>query len=396
MSDTDGMKKYSFQMTQKETIEFTVRMVAEEMGRVWFKWLLLLGICILECILVPGVGLVVVLFLLAVVALYLGRNYALVRGKVYGRPRDMWVEDGMLKLDTEGEHNEISCASVSVIRTTAHLLLLGYCQAPGRIGWYPIPLRIFAHSEEKDGFLEAIRDSGGRVPEEAGGFTDCGKTEEFFHFSFRIERENWIEALSEATEIIRAGTFGKQKKNWLVWVVCTTALAAVQVLLALCFPGAALICMTAAFILSIVALAVAGGFKGHPGRRIRAQIARGNMQNHIYGDWQIWITETGVRQDVPNQGNVVLPWGNLRCLVETDGGLYLFKQDERQFLVIPKTCLEGVGQVQKIKELCREKGMAVMAGKKMRYAPGWLFPLLRVLVIAGYVAAGIWFVMGDV
>ncbi|MDE5951722.1 MAG: hypothetical protein K2H12_09105, partial [Acetatifactor sp.] len=84
---------------------------------------------------------------------------------------------------------------------------------------------------------------------------------------------------------------------------------------------------------------------------------------------------------------VIMPWESLLCVVETDAELLFYQKDKKHFGVLPKAGMESREQIECLKGLCREKHVEVLVGKRKKYVPGWLFPLLIAIVMVGYVAA---------
>ncbi len=131
------MKKYSFNMTKKEIMEFSVRIMLEQMRLQLVAWLGMLAICVLETLVVNWFGLFFVVFFIGLIVLMVCRNYSWVNKNLNGKTRIMWVEGGLLKVDGD-VYGEISCASIQVIRKTKNLLMLGTYQAKKRLAWYPM------------------------------------------------------------------------------------------------------------------------------------------------------------------------------------------------------------------------------------------------------------------
>lgn len=153
------MKKYSFQLTREEVREFCLKAIWEQMLIHRSKCLLLLALLALIYVLgswTMTLGIVIV-FLLAFVV-FIVWNIFVMNERLCGKTRTLGVEEGMLKQVTEGElFSEIPCSSVTEVRTTRHLLMLGLRQAPKVIAWYFIPLRVFADEGERDRFVESVR-----------------------------------------------------------------------------------------------------------------------------------------------------------------------------------------------------------------------------------------------
>lgn len=145
------MRKYTFQMTKEEVRELWSRVIWEQLRVRRFRWLLFLVILAVECILLSWPGaLTVVALLLGIYMAFIVRGYFTIKGQLCEKTRTMWIEDGMLKGNVEGEmYNEISCSYITEIRMTRHVLMLGFCEAAKTIRWYSIPLRVFADERER-------------------------------------------------------------------------------------------------------------------------------------------------------------------------------------------------------------------------------------------------------
>ena len=396
------MKKYSFQMTKGEVRELYIRAMWEHLCLHRFKWLLLPAILILECIFVSwAVALSTgILFLLIFVPIAMWSNFRM-KKQLCGKTRTMEVEAGILKPGVEGElYCEIPCSNITEFRMTRHLLMLGLRQASKVIMWYPVPLRVFADEQERDSFFEAVRNPQTTVSDmgEQGetsaidsGIQAAEKSEqEYFRISFQVGEEEWVRMTATATEIIRAGFLGEQK-NHFVGII----LAAVFSVLSC---GAALLFHSTAFVFHVISLfgiliffSLLRNLLENPERNIRTQLRKGMVQNNVLGVWEISVTDMGIRQSVSEKNSALIPWESLLCAVEMDDVLYFYQKDKRHFCAIQKNGPENREQIESLKGLCREKHVQILAGKRKKYAPNWLFPLLTFVVTAGY----LWLVYGD-
>ena len=85
-------------MTKEEVWDFCLRAVWEQQLLNRSKWLLILVVVALECIIVPWeVPLVMVLLLLGILVALIAKNYFAMKEQLCGKTRTLWVEDGMLK-----------------------------------------------------------------------------------------------------------------------------------------------------------------------------------------------------------------------------------------------------------------------------------------------------------
>lgn len=409
------MKKYTFQMTEEEIREFCIRAVWEQQLLNRSRWLLILALVALEFFIVPWeVPLVMILLLLAIVAAITLRYHFVMKGRMGVKMRSLWVENGMLKLDVEGEWcGDISCGDINVVKRTRHLYMLGCRRASKAILWYPIPLRVFENEQEGERFVESLKSpqtqSGGETTASSAGESEGSAGafgtqpagdymasspdqtgQEYLHLSFQVTKEEWIRMMAGATEIIQAGTLGGQKNRELICAV----LGAVCILFS-CWTagrfslyGGTIVSMVS-FVGAIIFLTLLRSLLEKPEKKIRTQIRKGTVRNDAWGNWEIAVTELGVGQSLSGKSGVMMPWESLDCMVETDTDLFFYQKDKRQFLMFPKSCMEGGEQLESLKGLCREKQLEILAGKRKKYAPNWLFPILTAIVMAGYIVANV-------
>lgn len=398
------MKKYSFQMTKEEVTEFCLRAIWEQMLLHRAKGLLLLAILALEYVLVSWIaalGIVIVVLLALVV--FIARNNFVMKKELCGKTRTIGVEDGMLKQVTEGVlYSEIPCSSITEVRITRHLLMLGLHQAPKVIAWYLIPLRVFADEQERDWFVESVRNSQVQAGERAAG-SDMGELgeasvtgsgaqaaekseQEYFRLSFQVGEEEWVRMLAAATENVPAGTL-REHKGRPVRIALAAVFSALLCGVAWVFPSAAKLFYVMSLMGTIISLLLLRNLMENPKKRIRTQIRKGIAQSNNWGIWNTSVTEMGIRQSVSGKNSVIIPWESLLYMVETDTDLLFYQKDKRHFSVFPKAAMESREQMESLKELCREKHVEVLAGKRKKYVPNWLFSLLIAVVLVGYVAA---------
>lgn len=76
-----------------------------------------------------------------------------------GKQWTVWIEDGRLKAFRDADYSEISCESMELVRITRRLLMLGYMLPDKRSAWIILPLRVFAHDQEREEFLEQLRNT---------------------------------------------------------------------------------------------------------------------------------------------------------------------------------------------------------------------------------------------
>lgn len=386
----ENVKQYRFQLTKKETFEFCVRAIWEHQRLQVRKWILIAALCVLETLLVRWVGAFLVLALLALVVLAAWRNYFLMKKDLHEKMRTMWVENGMLKVETD-VYGEIPCSSVEVIRETKRLLMLGHFQGKKRLAWYPMPRRVFGSRQEKDAFLSAIQE-GKSV--RTGEAVLAEKAENaLFYFRFYMDEEKWTDVLAGATKVIRSGTFGNEKGRTVFLIVYGVMLAVLAGSFFILDGNRVILILL--FLLVMILLALLRDWMGDPEKKTKRQIKSGLLQNDVCGEWETIIFETGVTQAGTQTGRSQLPWEALSWLVETRDAFYLFQEDKKHFMMIPFECLESYEQAEALKRLCAQKGLNVIAAKEKKYAPGWFFILLFVAVIIGYLGAMIGLAIRD-
>lgn len=399
------MKKYSFQMTKEEVRELCLRAIWEWLRRQRSKWLLLSAVLALECIFVSWtMALTMVILLLLIFAVFTVWNNFVMIKRLCGKTRIMEVEAGILKPGIEGElYGEIPCSSITEIRMTRHLLMLGLHKASKVIAWYPIPLRVFADGQERDGFLESVRNPQVQAWEKTAvsdmgehgetsvidfGVQAAEKSEqEYFRLSFQVGEEEWARIMATAAEIIQAGTLGKQK-NRLVWIILAAVFSVLLCGVTWFLPGATGIIQGASLTGTFFFLILLGSLVQNPERTIRAHIRKGTAQNDVLGLWEISVTEMGIRQCISGKNSAMIPWESLLCVVETDNELFFYQKDKRHYSALLKEGLESREQIENLKGLCREKHLEVLAGKRKKYVPKWLFTLLLAVVMVGYLVFG--------
>lgn len=385
-----GELKYTFQFTEKELREFSFRAVADIYRRRPYLWLTLFILCAAEFFILPVFSIVLLLFFLSAAALDVVRTCRLLKKEHLLEKRIMWVEDGMLKCSAFG-YSEIPCSRITVIRKAGNILMLGYPQAKRRLAWYPMPLRVFENGQELEAFLDRIRnpanyapfpDSSGREAREAAPgqkAADSGKQPGAFRFSFFMEPEKWIWIYKEALGVIDGGTLGFPRSRMLV----TGIYAVFFVVGTLCwylltddrsawFP-------VILFVLLFSAVAVK--WKGNPEQSIRRRLRAGDVQNDIYGPWEVELMEDGIIERSGAGSKSFLPWEKFGWVVETEYLFFLFQKNRTQFLPIPKENMVSAKQAADMCGLCGRKGLVYTPGKRAKYWPGWALGIVFGILI---------------
>ncbi|MDE6749250.1 MAG: hypothetical protein K2K21_09355, partial [Lachnospiraceae bacterium] len=171
------MKKYSFSMTKKEIMKFSVRVALAEMCSLFAIVLIAMAIVlafrilfsfslnpviefaewVMEVLAIPWLGIILVAFILGLIIAVLYQSYALNKKNLYGKTRTMWLEDELLKVNDGDVYREIPFHNISVIINNKKLITIGVYQAEKRLSWYSIPLRVFSDRQEIFEFLNMIR-----------------------------------------------------------------------------------------------------------------------------------------------------------------------------------------------------------------------------------------------
>lgn len=379
------MKKYSFCLTKQENLEFCLKSFWEQQRLRSYSWLPVLIIVVLECIWFWQYGLILLAFLVLVVAALLGYNYNALKKNLCEKMRCMWVEDGMLKVESE-VYGEVPLSTITRIRLTRHLLLLGYYQAKRQPVWYPMPLRVFADQQEREDFLASIRNPV-RHPKTEADVAPGWEETQYLHLSFEMDEEKWAGILTDVTGVIRAGTLLEKGDKKPVFGIVSAAILVLAGVLGWLFPDMGRVLLAVCLIVLLVWLFLCKNRKVDPEKKIRRQLRRGLLQNDVCGEWQVMLTRDDVRVKRPGENRTVLPAGTLHSLVETKGGFYFFQKDKRHFLPVLRMCPESDGREETLRQWCADRRIPVIPGKRMKYMPGWIFYALLVLVIAGYLAA---------
>lgn len=341
------MKKYSFQMTKEEVRDFCLRALWEQILLMRFKWLLVPAVLAASCIFLSWtVALATGILLLLIFVLIPMWNNRVMEKQLCGKTRTIEVEAGMLKSGKEGElYHEVPCSSITEVRMTCHLLMLGFHQASKVIAWYPIPLRVFADEQERDSFLESVRNPHTAVSDmgeygetsviDFGGQAAEKSEQEYFRLTFQVGEEEWVKMMATATEIIQAGTLG-ERKNCLVWIVLAAVFSVLSCGAARFFPSAAEIIHFMSIIGIFFFFSLLRNLLVNPERKIRTLLRKGKVQNNVLGAWETSVTEMGIRQSISGKNSALIPWESLLCAVETDNELFFYQKDQSHYTAIQK------------------------------------------------------------
>lgn len=382
------MKHYTFNLTKKEVLEFSIQTVLERMKRRPVFWIIFLLIFILNIQISLRGGLIIMLCMLSFIILFILQTYLLMKKEFHEAQRSIWVENAMLKMSLD-IYNEIPLNDICTIRKSRHMIMLEDQQSEKRIIWYPIPFRVFESSKEQEIFLESIQHPQQETSEDRNSFEMKNEGRELFHFLPQLNDEKWVQLLKDERAIRATKTLGKEKKHFTfliiyVFFVILFALSGVlkditQILTISVF----MIILMVLFWLKII--------YGNPEKKMRRQLKSGLLQKHIYKGCKISVFEHGVMIDSAEKRKSIMPWDTLGWLVETEFAFYLFKKDKVCYVIVPKKCLENWGQAVAMCRLCEGKGIPVLRGRKMKYTPNWIFYLLAFFVVIVYTQVSLWF-----
>ena len=380
------MKHYTFNLTKKEVLEFSIQTVLEQIRRRPAFWIISLLVFTLNILISLRLGLMIILWMLSFIILFILQTYLLMKKELHEDQRSIRVENAMLKMSLD-IYNEIPLNYICTIRMSKHLIILGDHQSKKRITWYPIPFRVFESSNEQETFLELIRHPQQEMSKDMDSSEVKNEGRELFHFLSQLDDEKWVQLLKDE-RAVRAATLGKEKRYFISLIIYSIFV----ILFALSW---VLGDITQVLTISIFTLAVGvvfwlKNFYGNPDGKIRRQLKFGLLQNRIYKDCKISVFEHGVMIDTPEKRKSILPWDALGWLVETEFAFYLFKKDKVCYVIIPKKCLENWGQAVSMCQLCEGKGIPILRGRKMKYTPNWVFYLLAFFVLIVYTQVSLW------
>lgn len=414
------MKKYSFSLTNKEVVEFSIRAAAEQMRLQITIWLLLVLICVMDMFVVWWMGTFFIFCVFSLIIVNVMRTYKIAKESLCEKMRTMWVENGMLITASETFHEEMPCDGVQVIRRTRNLLMLGHYQSKKRLAWYVIPLRIFSSKQEADEFVGIIHNPQANYNQKAAcnqqgvynaqeadgqqakysqqmadsqqtpggvdGYDEAaevlGETgKELLHFNFWIEESRWKQVCIDTTEIIRSGIMGNNNKAKILWIIF--AVAGVPFLYT-CITGGNIIIMSCLFMMLFLVTAILNNISGNPEKLVKKQLKRGILHDNVYGNWDISIAEEGVTWSSPREGRGFMSWDKISWIIEKEATFYLFWEDKKHFVMILKESLGGYERYEELKRICAEKSVKYAVGKKVKYISGWISALIIFFIIVIY------------
>ena len=369
------VKKYEYMLEQQEIMEFCLHAWTESAKCRKWVWFRLMLILVLECILLPRVAVWIVVLIAVVLLISTVASCVSIGKSITGCKWTIWVENGILKVDRGGS-SEVPCRDIQLIRTTRRLLMLGYLQTAQRPAWFIVPLRVFADRQEQEWFLDRIRDP--RPAEDSG--IHAGSEEEGLRFAYTLDEVKWVRVQKGALGIMTSGTIGMRERLRLVLI---WSFFAVLVMLSCIYLAAGhLSWQSVLFGVCVAALITARIFLRDPERALRRQIRTPAVRDRECGAWQITLSESGVCTRLPGGLQNDYPWETLAHLVETEEAFYIFHRDRKHYTLIAKESFQDWSQVSALHELCAQKGVKYVQGRKMHYLSDWAFLLIVVLFAA--------------
>ena len=378
----NNSRKYEYILEPAEIREFCRKALMERLKRRWVFWILLTAILLLEACYLPRGGLTIVPLLVLSFGIISIHNNVVIRKQITGQLWTLWVEDGKLKSRREN-YSEMPCESIQFIRITRRLLMLGYLQSPKRTAWFIVPLRVFQDVQERDSFINQIRNPWQPFTAETPVMAEEEPEQVYLRLSYMMDAERWVRLSKRAFGIIQAGTFGKRDRRLgMAFWGCLIAVV-LPVSLSVIVGGFSWILM--GFCIFYAALMILRIYFQDPEKQLRKQAQTPIITNRVCGLWQVSLAEEGITVETPGQIKNFDVWGYLAYLVETEEAFYLFSKDKRQFIIIAKESFQTWDQVHCFRRLCEEKGIRTLPEKRMHYIPLWalVVALFLYLIVLG-------------
>lgn len=402
------MKKYSFTLNNKEIREFCIKAFLEQMRLQFVTWLIILAMCIFNMLTISWLGFLALAFLITFIVFAMCTNYRTIKKNMSGKAHNIWIEDGVFKIEADSIKGEVPCGSIQSVKKTKNLLMLGHYQGPKRLVWYIMPKRVFSDYKEMDEFINMLQNSqfmGGGQSVYMGGMNgnamdsmsgDTAGTEsddsEILHLSLWIDEGRWKQILIEVVEITRSNIMADSQRVKMGIVLGVT----LMVFMGCCLFGADKRIVDIVFFAAFMLLVFMCAANGSPAKSVKKQLKRGTAQNDAYGKWEISVSVNGVAWTEPRNGRVSLPWNKFLWLIESETVFYLFQEDKRHFLMLPKEAIGSYEHGEMLKQVCAENHITYAVKKDVKSMPQWVFPMLLVLLIIIYFMTIIWYAARDV
>lgn len=386
------MKQYTFSFSKEEIKEFCMQAFLEQMRRQVISWIAMLVICLLEALADPRISAGLIAILAIIVILTMVRSYAETKKKLLGKERTVWVEENVLKVQA-GICSEVPCSSINRVKVTKHLLMLGLILSRRQASWIPIPRRVFENEQEMEAFINMVRglqtaagkESSSNVRQEEN-LPEVRQNPEYFHFSHEVNEEKYLAMAGGAAAVVRSGALGVTEYHKTLLFIYGVAILLACTLLALTMGTGEVIALLV-LILGVMAVTLLKTIYGNPKKSLRRQMSLQKMKDNVCGTWNISIREDGVTETGATGVRNFVPWEKMGCLVETENFFYVFTQDKKGFMTIPKECLEDPARAEEIRQLFQKKQIALVETKKRKYLPGWFFFILYGVVAVLFMLA---------
>ena len=302
--DTMG-KKYEYVMEPSEIREFCLAVLWEQFKCRKSVWIRLLLIMAAEFIFLPEAAVMIVV-MVAVMLLVSGiYNYTTMSKLLEGQPWCIWTEDGKLKVE-RGDYSEVACQNIEFIRMTRHLLMLGYLQTAKRPAWFVMPLHIFGNVQEREMFLELIRNPQAGAGAAYMGTEPVGtEPTEYMRFSYGLDEERWVRFQKGAADILNGGSLGKPMRTYgmMIWGLVIAAVLTGCVY----FVAGTLNWMLVCFCLAVTVWMILRIYCRNPEKSIRKQLKSPEVYARACGSWQVSLMENGISVRMPGDMMSFIP-----------------------------------------------------------------------------------------
>ena len=381
----NNRKKYEYILEPSEIREFCRKALVEDLKKRQVFWVLFAIIWLLEAAYIPKGSLAITLVFALLFGIVCIRNKVMIRKQIAGQLWTLWIENGRLKA-RRGNYCEMPCESLQFIRITRRLLMIGYLQTPQKTAWFVIPLRVFQDVQERDAFIDQIRNPWQTFTAEEPMEPEAVPV--YLRLSYRLDAERWVRLSKRALGIIQAGTFGKKGRilGMLFWGCLLAVILSVSISVTIGGFGG---WMMMGFCIFLAVLMILRIYFRDPEKQLRKQVQTPVTANRECGLWQVSFSEEGITVDLPGQIKDFHAWEFLAYLVETEETFYLFSGDKKRFIVVAKESFQTWDQVHCFRRLCEEKGIRTLPEKRMHYIPAWALvaAILLYLIVCGYLVA---------
>lgn len=380
----NNRKKYEYILEPAEIREFCRKALMEQIKKRQVFWVTLAILLLLEAYYLPKGGFTIVLVPVLFFGIVSIRNNVVIRKQIAGQLWTLWIENGRLKA-RRGNYSEMPCESLQFIRITRRLLMIGYLQTPQKTAWFVIPLRVFQDVQERDAFIDQIRNPWQTFTAEASMEEEMAQV--YLRLSYMLDAEKWVRLFKRAFAIVQAGTFGKRDR--ILGMAFSGCVIAVVLPVCLSFIVGDFSWILMGFCIFAAALMIMRIYFRDPEKGLRKQVQTPLMANRVCGLWQVSFGAEGITMDLPGKMKDFYAWDFLAYLVETEEAFYLFSKDKRRFTVVAKESFQTWDQVHCFRRLCEEKGIRTLSEKRMHYMPTWalVVAILLYLIVCGYLVA---------